>query len=68
MMARGAGGMMADVVNLRQARKQKARAEDRRKADANAARFGLSKAQRNQIKAEADKAARDLEGHRRAPE
>lgn len=34
---------MADVINLRQARKQKARAENDRKATENRAQFGRTK-------------------------
>lgn len=55
---------MAEIVNLRTARKQKARAEARASAAANAARHGQGKAARALQKAEADKAARLLDGHR----
>ncbi len=47
---------MAEVVNLRQARKQ---------ADGNAAKFGRSKAERDLERAQAEKAARDLDAHKR---
>ena len=56
---------MAEVVNLRQAKKQAARKAARAKGDENAAKFGLTKAERQLQKAQAEKAARDLDGHRR---
>lgn len=59
---------MADPVNLSQFRKQRARAEARQVADANAAKFGRSKAQRLREAAEAEQARRRLEGHRREAE
>ena len=55
-------------VNLNQCRKQKARAENRARADANAAKFGCSKAEKARDAAEADAAARRLDGHRRDDE
>jgi hypothetical protein len=56
---------MAKIVNLRTLRKQKARDEKRREGDANAARHGLGKAQKDLAKARAEKARRDLDGHER---
>ena len=56
---------MAEVVNLRAARKAKDREAARAKADANAARFGRTKAEREIEAARAEKAARDLDGHER---
>lgn len=58
---------MAEIVNLRTAKKQAARKAARVKGDENAAKFGLTKAERTRQKAEADKAARDLSGHKREP-
>ena len=58
---------MARVVNLNRARKDRNRAEKRRKADANAAFHGLSKAQKDLARARAEKDARDHDGTRRAP-
>ena len=55
---------MGDVTNLNKFRKDKARADKRREADANAAKHGRSKAERDLEKARAAKAARDLDGHR----
>jgi hypothetical protein len=58
---------MGKVVNLRTARKQAAREADRAAAGINAARHGLTKAERARQKTEAEKAARNLDGHRREP-
>ena len=56
---------MAKIINLRQAKKQAARQAARSAADANAARFGRTKAERAFEKARAAKAERDLDGHQR---
>ena len=53
---------MAEVVNLRLARKAKLRAESDKSAAANRAKHGRTKAERERIKAEAERTARDLEG------
>jgi len=58
---------MTQVVNLRQKRKQAARAAARSKSDENAARHGQGKAERALHEARADKARSDLDGHRRDP-
>ncbi|MGR3498247.1 MAG: DUF4169 family protein [Limimaricola soesokkakensis] len=55
-------------VNLNQFRKQKARAEKKARADANAAKFGRSKAEKTRDAAEAEAAAKRLDGHRRDDE
>jgi Domain of unknown function (DUF4169) len=55
----------ADIVNLRKARKDRARAEARANADANRARHGASKAAKSLSDARKAKAARDLDGHKR---
>ncbi len=57
--------MAAEIVNLRLGRKRKARAATRNKADANAARHGQTKAERNLRAAREDLEARRLDGHRR---
>lgn len=57
--------MTGKVVNLRQARKARSRAEDRARGDENAARHGRSKAEKERDAAEAAKAARHLDGHKR---
>lgn len=59
---------MAEVINLRQVRKQAARKAARTTADANAAKFGRTKAARASEEAEAEKARRALDGHRREDE
>jgi hypothetical protein len=56
---------MAEVVNLRAARKAKARQTARAIADENAAKFGRPKAARKIETARAEKATRDLDGHKR---
>ena len=53
---------MAEIVNLRQVRKQKDRAEARARGTEAAAKSGWSKALKALEKACADKAARDLDG------
>ncbi|MFN4153044.1 MAG: DUF4169 family protein [Paracoccaceae bacterium] len=58
---------MAEIVNLRLVKKQAARKAARAQADANAAKFGLTRAERDRQKAEAEKAARDLADHKREP-
>ncbi len=56
---------MSQPVNLNRFRKQKARADNRARGDENAARSGLSKAEKTLARARADKARRDLDGHGR---
>ena len=56
---------MADIVNLRQARKQKARAERERLAEQNRTLHGRSKADRERDRSIADKAEKFVAGHRR---
>lgn len=58
---------MSKVVNLNRVRKDKARAGKKAQADANAVKFGRSKAEKADTQARADKARRDLDGHRREP-
>lgn len=53
------------VVNLNKARKSRARADKKARADANAISFGRTKAEKTLDRAKADKAARDLDQHRR---
>lgn len=55
---------MAEIVNLRRVRKQKAREEAGKQAEQNRISFGLTKAERTLTKAERDIAERRLEGHR----
>lgn len=56
---------MAEIVNLRAKRKEAARKAARVQADANAAKFGQTKAELDLAQARADKSARDLDGHKR---
>ena len=57
--------MPADLVNLRSARRAKARAERERKAETNRALFGRTKAEKKSQADERDMAERALESHRR---
>lgn len=56
---------MGDIVNLNRARKAKTRADDKAKAAVNRAAHGRTQAEKALAKARADKAARDLEQHKR---
>ncbi|MGX7873476.1 DUF4169 family protein [Mesorhizobium sp. ORM6] len=58
---------MADVVNLRQARKQRTRDEKVRVAEQNRALYGRSKADRQRDRLMADKAEKFVAGHRLDP-
>lgn len=59
-----AAAMTADLVNLRQVRKQKKRALDEAKAADNRARHGQSKAEKTLRSKQTELASRQLEGHR----
>ena len=56
---------MSKIVNLSKARKSRARDAARKQADANAIKFGRTKAEKSKDRAEADKTTRDLDGHKR---
>ncbi|MGO4833444.1 DUF4169 family protein [Rhizobiaceae sp. 2RAB30] len=56
---------MAEIVNLRMARKKKARNEKERIAEQNRFVHGRSKAEKLQAEAEAGKVSAFLDGHRR---
>lgn len=56
---------MTSVINLRQARKDRDRAEKRAKADANAAKYGRTKAQKAVEKADQDRESKHLDGVKR---
>lgn len=58
---------MAEIVNLRLVKKQAARKAARTQADGNAAKFGRTKAERVAEAARAEKATRNLDGHKRDP-
>ena len=51
-------------VNLNRYRKAKAKTERRRQADANAAKFGRTKAQKEAAQKKADRASGQLDGHK----
>ncbi|MDH6267857.1 hypothetical protein M2360_003257 [Rhizobium sp. SG_E_25_P2] len=53
--------MAADIINLRQARKAKARVEKEKTADQNRVSFGRTKAEKQLTKALNDKAERALD-------
>ena len=56
---------MAEIINLRTARKQAARAADRQTGAENAARHGRSLGEKTRERAEAERAVTHLDGHRR---
>ena len=56
---------MGEIVNLRHARKKKARGEKEKTAEANRLVHGTSKSLRDLAKARAEKAARDLDAHKK---
>lgn len=56
---------MGDVVNLKGARKAKARAQAEAKAQANRAAYGRTKAEKKSTEAEREAADRKLDGHKR---
>jgi hypothetical protein len=58
---------MADIINLRMARKAKARADSAAKADENRARFGRTKAEKASDAAMRKKAAWALDQAKREP-
>jgi hypothetical protein len=56
---------MAEIVNLRGVRKEKARRERTQTAETNRLKFGRPKAEAEHDRLEADRARRNHEGHRR---
>jgi len=56
---------MADIVNLKRTRKQKARTEAETEAASKRLAYGRTKAERNKTKAEKEAAERKLDGHKR---
>jgi hypothetical protein len=58
---------MADLINLRQARKNKDRAEKEAAAKVSRAAHGRKKAEKSAAAAYKEKADKDLAGHRRDP-
>ena len=59
---------MAEIINLRRTKKQKARAAKEREADVNRVRFGTPKSQEKVNSARSDKARSDLEGKKLDPD
>jgi hypothetical protein len=56
---------MSEIVNLKRAKKQRARAEADSKAAANRAAHGRTKAEKTQTHAEGEAAAKRLDAHKR---
>ncbi len=59
---------MAEIINLRRIRKNQARAEKEKAAQANRVAHGAPKATRKLAEARDEKAARNLAGHKLEPE
>ena len=55
--------MSAEIINLRRARKERARIEKERQAEENRRLFGLNKAERRHEAQEKDRQSRQLDGH-----
>lgn len=58
---------MSTPINLNKARKARARADKKARADANAVTFGLTKAEKDRAKQEAARSARALDGKSKKP-
>ncbi len=56
---------MAEIINLRRARKAQQRADAAGKADANRAKFGRTRAEKEAEAKRAEKTRRTLDAHRR---
>ncbi len=54
---------MGTVINLRQARKQKKRADKERQAETNRALHGQTKAEKDRLRSDQSKQERQLDGH-----
>jgi hypothetical protein len=59
---------MAEIINLRRTKKQKARAAKEREAEVNRVRFGTPKSQEKVNSARSDKGRSDLDGKKLAPD
>ena len=55
---------MSEIINLRRARRQRARQDKRRQADANAAQHGIGKAARKAASRAKQRRTAYLDGHR----
>ncbi|EIZ80952.1 hypothetical protein WSK_0344 [Novosphingobium sp. Rr 2-17] len=58
---------MAEIVNLRKVRKDRARAADQAQAQANRAQFGRTKAEKSLTEAEAARITRTVDGAKLTP-
>ena len=56
---------MSAPINMNKAKKERNRASRKARADENAVAFGQTKAQKEALKARAEKIARNLEAHKR---
>lgn len=56
---------MGEIVNLNRARKARAKADAKRTAEANRLSFGRTKAERMTTRAERERDAAQLDGHKR---
>ena len=59
---------MSNVINLNKFRKARAKSSERKTADANAARHGRSKAEKNRDATRKEAEIRHLDGHKRDKE
>ncbi|WP_293867257.1 DUF4169 family protein [uncultured Alsobacter sp.] len=59
--------MTADIINLRKARKAKARGAAEARAAENRIAFGRTKAERKAVETEQERARRAIDGHRIGP-
>ena len=59
---------MAEIINLRRARKQRARAEREAEAETNRARHGRTKAEKQHDATDQERHERSLDGHRIEPD
>ena len=56
---------MSEIFNLNKARKARARTDKKVRAEANAVKFGRTKAEKSLDKAKADQARLDIDAHKR---
>lgn len=56
---------MAEIINLRQARKRKVRSEKETQADENRVKFGRTKASKSLLKKNKDLETRKIDSHKR---
>jgi hypothetical protein len=59
---------MADIINLRRARKTKARGEREKQAEANRIAFGRTRSEKEATRAEQERSTRAIDAHKRDPE